>query len=241
MSETTTDGSDVLIAVCASREGKLLHRTLAVLADAMVEAALGGFSCETAVFLHDADEDTATMAHDRAGPAIRVVDLGQGDRIEARNAAARMARAPILAWIDAGDVCSRDWIREAAGRAFDAGRDVVWHPEHCVVLSDSFQLLECRDQEDAPRETASFFWMPPYPYAALAPRELYLRFPLRPDDAERGYLGGDWYWGCETIAAGIPHKTVPKTFVGLLPDDPPVRLNLGPAPRNMRPAPLSRD
>ncbi|MCO5084571.1 MAG: glycosyltransferase [Rhizobiaceae bacterium] len=240
MNDRSTGDGDIFIAVCASREGKLLHRTLAVLSDAMVEATLGGFRCETVVLLHDADEATATMAYDRAGSSIRVVDLGGADRIKARNAAARMAEAPLITWIDAGDVCSRDWIREAAGRAFEAGREVVWHPEHCVVLGDSFQLVVCRDQEDAPREVASFFWTPPYPYAALAQRDLYQRFPLLPHDTGRGYLGGDWYWGCETIAAGIPHKTVPKTFVGILPDDPPVRINLGPAPRNMRPAPLRR-
>jgi hypothetical protein len=229
---------DASVLVCASREGKLLHRTLACLIDAVDDAAMAGFRCAITVALHDADELTTEMARDRSGTKITVSDLGPVDRIAARNGALHEARGTYIAWLDAGDVCGRTWITKALERAEADGREVVWHPEHFIVLGESFQLLECIDQEDSPREPASFFWTPPYPYTVLAPRSTYARFPFRPNDLLRGHLGGDWFWACETIDAGIPHKIVRETFAVILPDAPPGRINVLPAGMDLRPGPL---
>lgn len=225
------------IAVCASREGQLLHRTLALLSDSMVATLKAGFRCDLTIVLHDADSVTATYARDREGSGVRVLELGDADRIEARNAAVGAVSGSHMAWLDAGDVCSRDWIASVSARALPDERDIVWHPRHCVVLQPPFQARECHDRGVGGDEPATFFWSPPYPYAAVAPRSLYQRFPFRPHDLTRGYLGGDWLWTNETLVAGIVHMTVPDTMVGILPDEPPGRINIGPPPDGLRPAP----
>lgn len=229
------------IVVCASREGNLLHRTLATLSDAMADATLGGFRCELLIALHRVDERTAALAHDRRDTTARVIDLGAVDRTEARNAAVQAATGYSIAWLDAGDVCSSGWLRAAAERTIHDDRGIVWHPEHCVLLAESFAVTACHDRVDASREPATYFWAPPYPYAMIAPRGLHLQFPFRPHDLVNGYLGGDWLWMSETIRADVPHLTIPRSMVALIPDAPPDRINFGPPPEGMRLGPVRRD
>ncbi|WP_029008771.1 glycosyltransferase [Azospirillum halopraeferens] len=231
---------DISVIICASQEGKLLHRTLATAAESMARAGLSGYSSELILVLHDPDGDTATFARDRGGMRGRILEV-DGSRIEARNVAVHRAHGKRIAWLDAGDICGPDWLNRAVAAAEGDGRpDVVWHPQHCLILGDTFVLREYADHELAPREPATFFWTPPYPYAAFADTALYRRYPFRTHDVIRGYLRGEWYWGNETLAQGILHKVVPETYVGLRPDAPPSRINFGPAPPDLRPAPLDR-
>ena len=42
-------------------------------------------------------------------------------------------------------------------------------------------------------------------------REIYGRFPYRPNRLDQGFGFEDWAWNCETIAAGLKHRAVPET------------------------------
>jgi hypothetical protein len=89
------------------------------------------------------------------------------------------------------------------------------HPELRVTFEKETFFTRNVDQESAEFCRDSLmehnYWNP----SAFALRQTYLEHPFCALDLENGLGYEDWYWNCETVAAGYVHKVVPETIHGL--------------------------
>lgn len=138
------------------------------------------------------------------------------DQGATRNALARSSRARFLAFLDADDLWSENWLARAAellACAEAAGERVIAHPEVNWFFEGHNTCLFKLPQEDPFFLPEYFLFTNCYDALCMAPREAHLKFPYAPRDLKAGYAIEDWQWSVETMDDGWIHRYVPDTLI----------------------------
>jgi hypothetical protein len=219
---------DITVTVNFHREGAFALPALASLGDLVKVGRARGLAIETQAILDRPDELTRHIVDVRGRWLDAVQEVSFGDLGLSRNAGTRLAHGGFLAFLDGDDLWGEQWLRAAFEAATDptASRDIIWHPEHLYVFSESdfdraspttmpkagvesFHSLMC--SSDKPGfNLALLIFDNLWSANAFASRELHVRFPYRAVDWSRGLGIEDWSWNFETLEAGIPHRIVPE-------------------------------
>jgi hypothetical protein len=207
---------DITLALTAHSETVVAGPTLNS-ADAAVEFARGrGFRVERILGLDRATEASRAYFLPRAREGWRVVELDAGDLGLARNALAEIAGGRFVAFLDADDLISENWLA-AAGAALaaaeDEGRQVIAHPELNVFFDAAQSCLVNRPDTDALFAPAYWRHANYFDSLAMAPRAAFREVPYAGRDMEAGFGYEDWRWNLETTAAGWSHATVRDTII----------------------------
>lgn len=206
---------DISVIVVAHAEGRLIHATVQSVESAIARAHRDGLAIEWLFVLDRPTEDLVKYLHDRQPLRSSVIELNCGDLGLARNAGAQATQGKYISFIDGDDIWGSNWLVAAFEFAKRFENRCVLHPELRVTFEKETFFTRNVDQESAEFCRDSLmehnYWNP----SAFALRQTYLQHPFCALDLENGLGYEDWYWNCETVAAGYVHKVVPETIHGL--------------------------
>ncbi len=208
----TGAGIDISAVLTAHREGLVAGVALRSMLDAMAHARDAGLHCELIIVLDRPDELTRDMFADAAEHGWKVSEVDFGDQGLARNHAISLCEGQYVAFNDADDLWSRNWLAEAHRLCeSDPGR-IIAHPEVNWFFQDSSNLFFHVDQTDPEFDPAMLRFINCWDALCMAPRQVFEKHPYSNRDMEAGLAYEDWQWNCETLEAGYLHRVVPGTI-----------------------------
>jgi hypothetical protein len=128
-----------------------------------------------------------------------------------RNSGVAFSRGRFIAFSDADNLYSRNWLTDALERLIGGGHHEILHP--AIILNFEaknviWRLMSSEDPSFDPRGMVEHnYW----DAVCIAPREAFEQFPYAPSSAGPGFGPEDWHWNCETLAGGWQHNPVPRT------------------------------
>ncbi|MEM7546022.1 MAG: glycosyltransferase family A protein [Pseudomonadota bacterium] len=210
--------SDINITaiVTAHSESTISGPTMASAEAAIAHAQAAGFTVERLIGLDTPSSRCRAYFGSERFDNWRRIDLECRDQGKARNMLAEEARGHWLAFLDADDLWSENWLTEAARtirQAEEAGQKTIVHPELNWVFDRHANILVKVDQDSPFFQPHYFYFMNYYDALCMAQRSTHLEFPYAGRDMAKGLAFEDLQWNIETIAGGWCHKIVPDTVI----------------------------
>ena len=211
---------DITATVIFHSEGLYAIPALASLGDLVQVARAAGVAVETQIILDRPDELTSHIVAVRGQGIDMVKQVSFGDLGLSRNAGTELAHGRFLSFLDGDDLWGERWLLAAfaAASGSAAPHQVIWHPQYLYVFSEpEFDRMpgvgaRLMQSSDTPGfNPAMIVFANLWSANAFAARDIYLRFPYRGVDHNRGLGIEDWSWNLETLWAGVQHCVVPDT------------------------------
>lgn len=133
-----------------------------------------------------------------------------------RNVLAKETSARWIAFLDADDLWSENWLTEAAqalAAAEKEKRKIIVHPELNWFFENQAAILAKTGQEDPSFLPHYFYFSNYYDALCMAPAEAHVAFPYATRDIKGGFAYEDWQWNLETMAAGWCHHVAKDTII----------------------------
>ena len=208
--------TDLTLIVTAHSETLVCGPTMTSAAVA-VEAAQGaGFSVQTVVALDNPTEATSEYFNQPDFGHWEKWEISEGDPGRARNALVPQVSGRFVAFLDADDLFSENWLADGLGvltEAEERGERIIAHPEVNLIF-DGGSALNHNVGQDSPLFTPHFLYVRNcYDTLGLAPREAHLEVPYGNRDIANGLSREDWQFAIETMARGWKHVVVPDTII----------------------------
>ena len=207
---------DITLAVTAHSESVVAGPSLHGAANAVRCAEAAGFRVEVLVGMDTPSDECRAFFRQQTFGNCKTVEFQMADPYPARNALVAMAAGRWLAFLDADDLFSENWLVNAAKRLADAERAserVVVHPEINWVFDGLASVYAKTPQSDAQYVPHHFYFANYYDMLCMAPRQVHLDIPYVRRDLVTGYGYGDWQWNIESMAAGWRHVIAKDTII----------------------------
>jgi glycosyltransferase involved in cell wall biosynthesis len=208
--------TDLTLVVTAHDETAVCGPTMRA-ADLAVDLARSrGYSVQTIIGLDAASEATSAYFHQACFDHWERRVLTEGDLGRVRNALVPECDGRYVAFLDADDIFSENWLAEGVATldaAAERGERAIAHPELNVVFDGQATVLLNIDQ-DSPLFTPHYLYVRHY-YDSLcmAPRDAHLEVPYVTRDVPNGLSYQDFQFTIETMAAGWKHRVVTDTII----------------------------
>ena len=204
--------ADLTVALTVHSETVVTGPTLRSTEAAIALAEAAGHRVERLMGL---DRPTPGAEAFVAQPALdqwRKVPLDCGDLGLARNALAQAAQSPVLAWLDADDMFSENWLVEGMA-AIGSEQSRILHPE-VNWFFDAARTVLVNPDPAGPVYDPLYWRIGNYwDSLVITPRQAVLDIPYRARDRDRGLGYEDWCWNVETLSAGWVHAVVTDTII----------------------------
>ncbi len=206
--------NELTAIVTFHREGILAHATLRSYLSSRARARDAGVSMQMVFVLDNPDAETSNAVRlhpDLEGDEI-IIDASVGDSALARNLGVQQASGTFVCTLDGDDIISRDYFWRHIECARGNFRKVILHPE-MVVSFGMYNAFNWQiDQRGQYYSRESLLLVNPWISAVFARREVFVEVPyMACYPATTGFGYEDWYWNCETTAAGYEHLIAPGT------------------------------
>jgi hypothetical protein len=207
---------DITLAVTAQSETVVAGPTMRSAEFAIRAAEAEGFRVERLIGLDAPSDDCRAFFSQPRFGEWKTVELEMRELGRTRNALAELAAGRWIAFLDADDLFSENWLAAAARRLVQAeqegGRAIV-HPELNWFFDGAAHTL-CKTEQDDPLFAPQYFYFSNY-YDSLcmAPRSAVLEIPYTTRDLNDGFGYQDWQWNIETMAAGWRHVVARDTVI----------------------------
>ena len=202
---------DITAVITAHREGLLAGASIRSFADAVACARSAGLTIDPLFVLDRPDPLTRAIFEETEAIDARIIIADGGDPALSRNAAVQEATGRYVAFLDADDLWSSNWLEKSYAFCDRATKQTIAHSEVNFVFGDQ-RLLWWHVDSEAANFDPGYLRIGNYWDALIfAGRDLLRRFPYAQNDLRAGYGHEDWHWNCETLGAGIAHRPVPDT------------------------------
>lgn len=208
--------NDIGVLITVHSETALAGPTFASADAAILAAEQAGFTVERRIGFDNPSETVLEHFTQPAFAAWEKTVYSFKDQGATRDALAQASNARFLAFLDADDLWSENWLLEAArvlDKAEKSGQRVIAHPEANWIFEGSNGCLLKIDQDDPYFLPEYFCFANYYDALCMAPRAAHLDVPYAPRDIKAGYALEDWQWNIETMQAGWCHRHVPDTLI----------------------------
>jgi hypothetical protein len=208
--------ADLTVIVTAHDETSVSGPTMRA-ADLAIEAARErGFTVQAIIGLDAPTEATSTYFHQPRFDHWERLVLHERDLGRTRNALVPQCDGRYVAFLDADDLFSVNWLAEgvaALDAAAERGEQAIAHPELNVVF-DATKTIYVNIDQRSPLFTPEYLYVRHY-YDSLcmAPRAAHLEIPYVTRDVPNGLSYQDFQFTIETLAAGWQHMVVRDTII----------------------------
>ena len=208
--------TDLTLVVTAHDETAVSGPTMRS-ADLAVEAARErGYGVQTIIGLDAATEATTAYFHQARFDHWERRILQEGDLGRVRNALLPETEGRYVAFLDADDLFSENWLAEgvaALDAAAEQGDRAIAHPELNVVF-DGDRAIHLGIEPGSPLFTPHYLYFRHYyDSLCLAPREAHLEIPYVSREVRQGLSFQDFQFTIESMAAGWRHLVVRDTII----------------------------
>ncbi len=208
--------ADLSLVVTAHNETLVCGPTMRSADLAVAAARERGFTVQTVVALDNATEETTAYFHQPAFDHWERWVMTEGDLGRVRNALVPRLDGRFVAFLDADDLFSENWLAEGVAvlaAAEERGERVIAHPELNMIFDGVRAVLHNVDS-DSELFTPYFLHLRNcYDSLCLTPREAHLAVPYVHRDIPNGLSYQDWQFAVETLARGWRHVVVPDTVI----------------------------
>lgn len=133
-----------------------------------------------------------------------------------RNAMVDMAKGRRIAFVDADDLISENWLEEAIAllqRHEAMNEKIIVHPELNWIFEGANSIFVKPDQMDELFNPYYFYNANYFDMMSLYPIEAARSIPYQSRDIDHGFGYQDWQWNVQTMAAGWTHKVALDTVI----------------------------
>jgi len=208
--------TDLTLIVTAHNETVVSGPTMRA-ADIAVEVARArGFGVRTIIALDAATPETSLFFHQPIFDHWERRVLHEGDLGMVRNALIRECESRYVAFLDADDLFSENWLAEGVA-ALDAaaaqGQHAIAHPELNVIFDGHKAVLLNLDQSSPLFSPYYLYFRHYYDSLKMAPLEVHQDIPYVTRDVANGLSYQDFQFTIESLAAGWRHIAVKDTII----------------------------
>jgi glycosyltransferase involved in cell wall biosynthesis len=208
--------TDLTVVVTAHDETAVCGPTMRA-ADLAVEAARArGFIVQTIIGLDAPTEETSAYFHQPHFDHWERRVLQERELGRVRNALVPECEGRYIAFLDADDLFSENWLAEGVATldaAAERGERAIAHPELNVVF-DGTKVIHVNIDQTSPLFTPHYLYFRHY-YDSLcmAPRDAHLEIPYVIRDVPNGLSYQDFQFTIESLEAGWQHVVVRDTII----------------------------
>lgn len=207
---------DLSVLVTFHDETLVSGPTMAAADAAVASARAAGFTVELLMVLDNATDATTQWCNQPCFDHWTRFERSEGDLGRVRNAMIPHTAGRFIAFLDADDLFSENWLRDGLKRLIEAEQNnirAIAHPE-LNWLFDGAQSVFFKPSQDDPLFTPyHFYFMNYYDSLCMTPRDCHLEHPYVHRDIPNGLSFQDWQFAIETMAAGWKHLNVPDTII----------------------------
>lgn len=208
--------TDLTLVVTAHDETAVCGPTMRSADLAVAAARAAGLTVQTVIGLDRATEATAAYFRQARFDHWERWEYDEGDLGRVRNAMLPRTDGRLIAFLDADDLFSENWLVEAV-RTLDAaaerGERAIAHPELNMVFDGNRSVL-VNIPDDSPLFTPHYLYVRHcYDSLCMAPREAHLEIPYVSRDVPNGLSYQDFHFTIESLDAGWRHLVVRDTII----------------------------
>lgn len=194
-------------------EGTLIHRTLKGIQRMRTFAAQHHLTTEVIAVMDNPTDATVQYAQSHFPEDFSVYTVSFKDLGLSRNFGAEKASGKYIAFHDADDLYSQNWLVACYQLAESKPHQkIIFHAEYSVAFgTDENELHQRYSFNQKGFHCRSFFDFNPYDALAFAPRQVFLDNKYGKSGNGAGYE--DWHWNLNTLAAGYEHYATPRTVL----------------------------
>jgi glycosyltransferase involved in cell wall biosynthesis len=208
--------TDLTLVVTAHNETSVCGPTMRSADLAVAAARAAGITVQTVIGLDSATDATTTYFRQPRFDHWERWEYDERDLGRVRNAMLPRTDGRLIAFLDADDLFSENWLVEAV-RTLDAaeerGQRAIAHPELNIVF-DGMKSIWVNLPDDSPLFTPHYLYLRhPYDSLCMAPREAHLEIPYVTRDVLNGLSFQDFQFTIESLDAGWRHLVVQDTVI----------------------------
>jgi hypothetical protein len=183
---------------------------------AVAEARGRGYTVETIVALDRATGATSDYFHQPRFNHWERWEMREGDLGRVRNALLPRTKGRYIAFLDADDLFSENWLAEgiaALDVATDRRERAIAHPELNVIFDGGRSVRQNVDSSSPLFTPYLLYVRNCYDSLCMSPREAHLAVPYVHRDIPNGLSYQDWQYAIETLSRGWRHLVVQDTII----------------------------
>lgn len=208
--------TDLSLVVTAHDETLVAGPTMRSADLAVAAARARGYTVQTVIALDDATDATTDYFNQPALDHWERWVMTEGDLGRVRNALVPRLDGRFVAFLDADDLFSENWLAEGLATlvaAEERGERVIAHPEVNLIFDGVRAVLHNVDSESELFTPYFLYLGNCYDSLCLTPREAHLNVPYVHRDLPNGLSYQDWQFAVETLSRGWRHVVVPDTII----------------------------
>jgi hypothetical protein len=208
--------TDLTLVVTVHDETSVCGPTMRSADIGVAAAREAGITVQTVIALDRATDAAATYVRQSRFDHWERWEYDEGDLGRVRNALLPRTEGRLIAFLDADDLFSENWLVEAV-RVLDAaaerGERAIAHPELNMVF-DARRVVAVNLPDDSPLFSPHYLYIRHcYDSLCMAPREAHLELPYVSRDVPNGLSYQDFQFTIESLDAGWRHLVVPDTII----------------------------
>ena len=208
--------TDLTLVVTAHDETVVAGPTMRSADLAVEDACRQGFTVQRIIALDAPTEATMRYFNQPRFDHWEHRVMQQRDLGRVRNALLPDTDGDFIAFLDADDLFSENWLAEGLARVREGeqrGEKLIAHPELNVLFDQNRAVSRNIDQDSLLFTPHYFYARNYYDSLCLAPRDAHLAVPYSPRDIPNGLSFQDFQFSIETMARGWKHVVVKDTII----------------------------
>ena len=200
------------IIVTAHHEGLIAHKTMRSIERAVSLLRDSDISYEIIISIDRGDEETIRYFSNYTALPIAIHQWDHGDLAQSRNSAITKAHGRFIAFIDADDLMSANWLRDGVQflTTHSYGKYVA-HSAYTIEFEGASAIVEKVGHTNKDRDTLLSVLSGRWNSVIIAPSTLLRQFPYAPNSPGYGYE--DWFMSCQFIQHGVKNVLIPETAI----------------------------
>jgi len=207
---------DLTVVVTAHDETVVCGPTMRSADLAVAEARRRDHSVETIVALDKPTRQTSDYFGQPRFDHWERWEMTEGDLGRVRNAIVPRTKGRYIAFLDADDLFSENWLAEgieALGAATERGERAIAHPELNILFDGNKSIRQNVDSSSRLFSPYMLYVRNCYDSLCMSPREAHLAVPYVHRDIPNGLSYQDWQFAIETLSRGWRHLVVQDTII----------------------------